>query len=95
MEFLVEVASTMPADVDPALLADVSRRERARGQELVAEGTIRHIWRLPGRRGNVGIWQAPDAAALHEAIASLPAFPWLDVQVRPLAPHPLSPDEQA
>ncbi len=90
MEFLVEVRSTMAPDVDPELLADVTRRERARGRELVENGTIRQIWRIAGRRDNVGIWEAPDAAALHEAIASLPAFPWQDVIVRPIAPHPLA-----
>jgi muconolactone D-isomerase len=90
VEFLVEIRGLMPADVDPELAADVGRREGVRGRELVDAGTIRQIWRIPGRRDNVGIWEAPDAEALHAAISSLPAFPWQDVTVRPLAPHPLA-----
>jgi muconolactone D-isomerase len=45
------------------------------------------MWRIPGRRANVGIWQAADASELHESISSLPLFPWMDVRVRPLADH--------
>ncbi|MEJ7696693.1 MAG: muconolactone Delta-isomerase family protein [Candidatus Limnocylindrales bacterium] len=56
--------------------------------ELAAAGTIRRLWRLPGRRANWGIWEAQDATALHAAISSLPFFPYLDVEVIPLAAHP-------
>jgi muconolactone D-isomerase len=45
------------------------------------------IWRIPGRTANVGIWEAPDATALHDLVSSLPLFPWLDVTVTPLARH--------
>lgn len=93
MQFLVEIRSQMGPDTDPELVADVTRRERERGRELVAAGTIRQIWRIAGRRDNVGIWEAPDSAALHAAISSLPAFPWLDVTVRALAPHPLNQEQ--
>jgi muconolactone D-isomerase len=89
VQFLVEVCSVMSPETDPDIVADVTRRERIRGRELVEAGTIRSIWRVAGRRDNVGIWEAEDSAALHEAIASLPAFPWLDVRVTALAPHPL------
>ena len=78
----------MAADVRDRLL----EQERARGQELKARGVIQRIWRLPGRNANVGIWQAPDATALHEAISSLPFFPWMDAHVTPLADHHLERD---
>jgi muconolactone D-isomerase len=45
------------------------------------------MWRVPGRRANVGIWKAADASELHELIVSLPLFPWMNVQVRALADH--------
>ena len=38
---------------------------------------------------NVGIWAGPDADAVHQAIVSLPAFPWIDARVTALATHPL------
>jgi muconolactone D-isomerase len=45
------------------------------------------MWRVPGRVANVGIWQATDATELHEALASLPLFPYIDARVTPLAQH--------
>jgi muconolactone D-isomerase len=49
------------------------------------------LWRVTGRRANVGIWRAPTTAALHDALASLPLFPYLDIEVIPLARHPNDP----
>jgi muconolactone D-isomerase len=95
MEFLVRIQVSLPPDMDPAARTELLERERARGFELKQEGMIVRIWRIPGRLANVGIWQAPDATALHEAIASLPLFPWIDAEVVPLAVHYLeaAPDE--
>jgi muconolactone D-isomerase len=59
--------------------------EANRGRELQAAETIVRIWRIPGRTANVGIWRAPDPTSLHEAIASLPMFPYLRADVTPLA----------
>jgi muconolactone D-isomerase len=44
------------------------------------------------RLTNWGIWEAADATAVHAAIRSLPLFPWLDVDVIPLAAHPNDPE---
>ena len=38
----------------------------------------------------MGLWEAPDHEALHDAISSLPLFPYFDVTVTPLARHPNS-----
>ena len=63
--------------------------EQVRGRELMDEGVIRRIWRIPGRTANVGIWDAANPTALHEALSSLPMFPYIDAKVTPLATHPL------
>jgi muconolactone D-isomerase len=89
VEFLVEIDVRIPPDFDDATRADLAARETARGAELRASGTIVRIWRIPGRRANVGIWSAANATDLHAAIESLPMFPHLTVTVRPLATHPL------
>ena len=47
------------------------------------------IWRIPGRLANVGVWSAPDATALHDALTSLPVFPYMDARVTALATHHL------
>jgi muconolactone D-isomerase len=89
MEFLVQIETMAHQPTDEAFLADLGARERQRGVELVEAGSIRQIWRIPGRRANIGIWEASDTTELHAAISSLPAFPWMDVTVTPLARHPL------
>lgn len=92
MEFLVQIQVNFPPEMPPAELDDVMAREHARGTELRAAGTIKRIWRIPGRRANVGIWEAPGTDELHAAITSLPAFPWIDARVTALATHHLEAD---
>lgn len=89
MEFLVEIAVALPPDMPADQRAELLARERDRGLALRAEGTLTRIWRLPGRLANVGIWSAPDAEALHEALTSLPVMPYATVSVTVLARHPL------
>jgi muconolactone D-isomerase len=91
MEFLVHIEVGWPPDGNPETLASLTAAERERARELIAEGRLRRLWRIPGRRANWGIWEASDATALHSAIASLPLFPWLSVEVHPLAAHPNDP----
>ncbi len=92
MEYLVHIEVAWPADGNPDDLTRLTALERNRAGELAAAGTIRRMWRIPGQRANWGLWEAPDATALHAAIASLPLFPWLSVEVHPLAAHPSDPD---
>jgi len=91
MEFLVRIVVEWPGGADPAELARLTTAERERASALVAEGRIRRLWRIPGRRANWGIWEAADATELHAAIASLPFYPYLVVEVHPLAAHPSDP----
>lgn len=95
MEFLVEIEVHFPPDGDPAKKAELIAAEKLRARELADAGILRRVWRQPGRWANYGLWEAPNASALHEAIASLPLFPWLRVTVHPLAEHPSDPAIQA
>jgi muconolactone D-isomerase len=85
MDFLVRVdfarAYELPEDERVALI----ERERSTGRELLSQGMIRQLWRLPGTRTNIGIWSAADADALEEALASLPIRPYSEIQVTALA----------
>jgi muconolactone D-isomerase len=85
VEIEVQLPGAMPDDERERLLA----AELERGRELVEAGAIWAIWRVPGGLRNVGVWEAPDATALHELIASLPLYRWLRSDVTPLADHPL------
>ena len=91
MEFLVEIETKWPPDGDPDRRAKLGSAESARAKELAAQGILKKLWRIPGTWRNVGLWEAPDATALHHALSSLPLFPWLTITVRPLAQHPNDP----
>jgi muconolactone D-isomerase len=89
--YLVQLETALPASMSEIDRGALLTREAARGSELRDDGTIQHIWRLPGRLANVGVWSAEDAATLHDMICSLPAWPWMTVSVTCLTPHPLDP----
>ena len=90
MHFLVQIDTSLPADMPLSVRDALLQREFDRGTVLRSDGVIKAIWRVPGRLANVGIWNAPDADTLDTAITSLPAWPWMSVTVTPLAVHPLS-----
>lgn len=91
MDFLVHIDVGLPPDFDRVGKEELIRAEGERAKELAAQEIIRRLWRIPGRWSNVGLWSAEDATSLHEAIASLPLYPWLSVTVTPLAHHPSDP----
>jgi muconolactone D-isomerase len=92
--FLVQISVGLPPEMPPAERAALLERERRRGSELKQTGMIQDIWRVPGRLANVGIWRADTATALHQAIASLPVWPWTEVTVTALADHHLTSDPE-
>jgi muconolactone D-isomerase len=90
--FLVRIEVRLPPSLPVAERADLLERERERGLALRAAGTIEDIWRIPGRQANFGIWRAADASELHEALCSLPVWPWTEIEVTALADHHLTRD---
>lgn len=88
MEFLVYTRNLLPPDTDPERVAELRRAERERAEELRASGILKRLWRVPGRWATVGLYEAADATELHDALASLPMWPYTDVRVEPLATHP-------
>ena len=88
MEFLVRFEVNAPESMAPKERERLRSLERARAAELREQGVLKRLWRVPGRRAVIGLWDAADATALHEALASLPMFPWMDVTIEPFAMHP-------
>jgi muconolactone D-isomerase len=86
-EFLVEIEFELPPTMPEAERTAIVEAEAERGRELRDAGSIVRMWRVPGRRANVGLWEAADATELHELLSSLPLFPWMNIQVRALAEH--------
>ena len=91
MEFIVHLQVNWPPENDPAELDRLVKAEHERAVELANAGILRRLWRIPGRRANWGLWEAPDATAIHDAVTSLPMWPYLDVTVHPLGAHPNDP----
>lgn len=89
-DFMVRVEISLPAEMPPDQRNALIEEEFRRGSELVASGLLRAIWRLPGRMANVSLYRARDATELHEALSSLPLWPWMSVHVDALAEHPLT-----
>jgi muconolactone D-isomerase len=90
VEFLVEAEVALPHDLDGEQRAELLAAELERGRALASAGVLRAIWRVPGRLANRAIWSAADATALHDALASLPLWPYMDVSVTALARHPVA-----
>jgi muconolactone D-isomerase len=90
MDFLVRIDTSRAYALPAGEREDLIERERARGRELMSQGVLRHFWRLPGQRANVGIWSAADADALEESLESLPVRPYADIDITPLATHPMT-----
>ncbi len=83
-EFLTAFAGTAPADTTPGCDAD-------RVGDAAGQGSLERLWALPGEGGTLALWRAPDAAAMHAILASLPLAPWVTVETTPLTPHPSDP----
>lgn len=86
-QYLVRIRNNWPVDGDPARKAELGAAESARAAELAESGILLRLWRIAGRRENVGLWAAESNDELHAALSSLPYFPWLDIDVTPLASH--------
>lgn len=90
MDFLVRVNASDAYDLPSDEMTRLIENERERGRELIDEGVIQKIWSIPGKPANIGIWSAPDADALHEALTNLPVWQYADIDVTPLASHPIT-----
>ena len=89
MEFLVHIDVSLPDGLPEERRRELIAAEHRRGQELIDQGVLVRIWRLPGRFANVSLYRAADATELHAALVSLPLWPYMDIHVEALAVHPL------
>ncbi len=88
MLFAVTMDVSLPPDLDPGLRADTLAREKAYCQNLQSKGKWPHIWRVVGQYANLSIFNVDSTDELHEILWNLPLFPYMKVQVTPLAQHP-------
>lgn len=88
MEFLVRAENLLPADTPDETREQLRKGERERAMQLREAGVLKRLWRVPGRNATVGLYEAEDPAALHDALTSLPMWKWMDITVEALATHP-------
>ncbi len=90
-EFLTTFTLAVPADTAPETVDATMRREADRARELAGQGSLERLWTLPGQGRALGLWRAPDWAAMKAILASLPLSLWVSVQTTPLNRHPSDP----
>ena len=88
MLFHVHMHVRLPADMDPQTRSHLVNREKAYSQDLQRSGKWPHIWRVVGEYANYSIFDVESNDALHQILSNLPLFPYMDIQVTPLATHP-------
>jgi len=76
----------LPADLPGR--EELLDREKAYSQDLQRSGTWLHLWRIAGQYSNLSVFEVADNDALHEALWRLPLFPYMTIEVLPLAQHP-------
>jgi muconolactone D-isomerase len=77
-----------PHGIDPAEFEKLKAAEKARAQGLQQEGTWVHLWRIAGQYSNISVFDVTDHDALHAILSTLPLFPFMHIEVMPLAAHP-------
>ena len=80
----VKIPDSLPAEQADAIKA----AEKARAIEIQKSGKWPHLWRVVGRYANVSIFDVESNDELHALLSSLPLFPYMTIQVTPLAQRP-------
>ncbi|GAB3878662.1 muconolactone Delta-isomerase [Terrabacter terrigena] len=88
MLFAVRMDVDIPRDLDPAVREETVAREKAYSQQLQRAGEWRHIWRVVGRYSNISVFDVSSNERLHDILWGLPLFPYMTIEVTPLAAHP-------
>ena len=88
MLYLVRMDVKIPHDLPTDVAAEIKAREKAYSQQLQHDGRWPHIWRVVGEYANYSVFDVASNDELHELLQGLPLFPYMDIQVTPLARHP-------
>lgn len=88
MLFHVHMQVAIPNDLDPDRRAALLAEEKERALELQRSGVWPHIWRVVGEYANISVFDVDSGDTLHALLSSLPLFPYMKINVTPLAIHP-------
>ena len=88
MLFLVRMDVNIPRDLPVAQANEIKAREKAYSQDLQRDGRWKSIWRVVGEYANYSIFDVGSNDELHQLLSGLPLFPFMKIDVTPLAQHP-------
>ncbi|MBT9477383.1 muconolactone Delta-isomerase [Polaromonas sp.] len=88
MLFLVRMDVNIPRDLPAAEANEIKAREKAYSQDLQRDGRWKSIWRVVGEYANYSIFDVASNDELHQLLQGLPLFPFMKIDVTPLAAHP-------
>ena len=77
-----------PQGLDTAEFERLKAEEKRRAQTLQREGKWVHLWRVAGQYANISVFDVEDHDELHAILSTLPLFPFMKIEVTPLARHP-------
>lgn len=90
MLYHVKMDVKIPRDIPADTVEAIKIAEKKRAIELQEAGKWPHLWRIVGQYSNISILDVASNDELHELLSSLPLFPYMTIQVTPLAKHPSS-----
>lgn len=88
MLFLVRMDVNLPRELPAAEAEAIKAREKAYSQGLQRDGRWPHLWRVVGEYANYSVFDVASNDELHQLLSQLPLFPFMTLQVTPLAQHP-------
>lgn len=88
MLYLVHMIVDIPDSLPAEEAARIKAEEKAYSQDLQRSGKWPHIWRVVGQYANYSVFDAESNEELHNLLSALPLFPYMQINVTPLATHP-------
>ncbi len=88
MLFLVRMDVNIPRDLPSDEANAIKAREKDYSQNLQRDGRWKSIWRVVGEYANYSIFDVASNDELHQLLQGLPLFPFMTIDVTPLAAHP-------
>src|SRR5690606_1796024 len=88
MLYLVHMIVDIPDSLPAEEAARIKAEEKAYSQDLQRSGKWPHIWRVVGQYANYSVFDVESNEELHNLLSALPLFPYMQINVTPLATHP-------
>ena len=88
MLFLVRMDVNIPRSLSTTEADEIKAREKLYSQELQRDGRWKSIWRVVGEYANYSIFDVSSNDELPQLLQGLPLFPFMKIDVTPLATHP-------